>query len=166
MTREDGMAIPLALFFLVITSLLGLGTYQNLKGDINDTGLSAKKAKSYYVAEAAAYMGLGIIQQPAGSRCVTHKPDETTLATDATSCKFFDLSKFEAIYPAGGVKYDASTGWLTNAAADTTEALTAAGSEKIALKIWQPTPATIRVVARADVKGTVADIQLFGEWRP
>jgi hypothetical protein len=165
---QDGMAIVMALFFMVVAGLIGFVSFQKVKRDVSETSSNAKLAKSKFAAEAAVYMGLGIAN-PEGSTapaCVTHDSTGKAQAHGPGSCGFEDLSPFEHIYPKGYLKVDPATGWLVNKPADTSESLTGVLAESLAIKIWQPTSGKVRVVGRGNVNGITTDMQLFGEWSP
>jgi hypothetical protein len=163
---QGGMAIVMALFFMVVAGVFGFVSYQKVKQDVNETSQNVKLAKSKFASEAAAYMGLGIAN-PEGATapaCVTHTSGGKTPATGSGSCQSTDLTPFERIYAKGALTLDSKTGWLTSKPSDTAEALTGNLKEKLEIKIWQPTPASVRVVGRATVNGITTDMQLFGEW--
>ncbi|GEM_PF-5195994 len=165
---QEGMAIVLVLFFMVVAGVCGFVSYQKVRQDVNETGQNVKVARSKFASEAAAYMGLGIAN-PDGSTapaCVTHDVDGTTPATGAASCLIADLSLFERVYPKASLQVDGKTGWLVSQPSDTSEALSGTLKEKLEIKIWQPTPTTVRVVGRGTVNGITTDMQLFGEWTP
>lgn len=160
---QAGMTIVLVLFFLVVATIFGAVSLRKVKGDMNDTSRNVGVTKSKYVAEAAVYMGLVIIQGVPGYTCVTHMADGTTRATGPGSCAAADLGAVPSVYGTG-VTLESATGWLITAPADTADALTGALNERIRVKIWTPHADTIRVVGRASVNGVEQDVQLFGSY--
>lgn len=160
---QEGLTIVLVLFFLVISAIFATISFRKVKGEMNSTTRNVKTAKSKYVAEAAVYIGLAVVQEKPGFTCVTHESDGTTAATGPDACKNADLSKIPGIY-AGGVTLDGGSGWLTSSPADTAEALTGTLNERIRIKIWMPSSDTVRVVGRSTVNGISSDVQLFGNW--
>jgi hypothetical protein len=160
---QSGMTIVMVLFFLVIAVIFGSVAFRKVKGDVNDTSQNVKTGKSRYVAEAAVYLGLSIIQGAPGFSCVTHDFDGITKATSSEACSKADLTKIKGIY-SGAVTLDPETGWLSNTAADTGDALSGSASEKILVKIWKTKGDTTWVVGRATVNGITSDVQLFGVW--
>lgn len=160
---QDGLTIVLVLFFLVVSAIFATVSYRKVTGEMNGTTRNVKMAKSKYVAEAAVYIGLAVVQGKPGYTCVTHDSDGTTAATGPDACKNADLSKIPGIY-AGGVTLDTGSGWLTSSPADSAEALTGTLNELIRIKIWMPSSDTVRVVGRSTVNGLSSDVQLFGNW--
>lgn len=160
---QQGMTIVLVLFFLVVATLFGAVSFRKVKGEMNETTQNVKVSKSKYVAEAAVYLGLTIIQGVPGYTCVTHKSDGSTAATGAGSCADADLTKVPSLYSTG-IAVENATGWLLASPADTAEALSGNLSERLRVKIWMPHADTVRVVGRATVNGIEQDVQLFGNW--
>jgi hypothetical protein len=157
------MTIVLVLFFLVIAVIFGAVAFRKVNGDAHDTAQNVKAGKSRYVAEAAVYLGLSIIQGAPGFSCITHESDGVTKATSSEACSKADLTKIKGIY-AGAVTLDAGSGWLSNTAADTGDGLSGSAQETIRVKIWKPNADTTWVVGRATVNGITSDVQLFGTW--
>jgi hypothetical protein len=160
---QEGMTIVLVLFFLVVATIFGAVSFRKVKGEMNETTQNVKVSKSKFVAEAAVYLGLTIVQGVPGYTCVTHKSDGSTRATGAGSCIAEDLTKIPKIYSTG-VQVESSTGWLLASPADTAEALSGSLTERLRVKIWMPHADTVRVVGRATVNGIEQDVQLFGSW--
>ena len=160
------MAIVLVLFFLVVAAVFGFVSWQKVRQDVSETVQNARMAKSKFAAEAAAYLGLAMVNREGATEavCVTHDSTGKFPETGPTGCGSIDLSGFDRIYPKGNLALDPKTRWIANAPRDTAEALTGTLKEKIEIKIWQPKPGTVRVVGRGTVNGQTTDMQLFGEW--
>lgn len=165
---QSGMAIVLVLFFLVAAGLFGFASYQRTRQDMGETVQDARMAKSKFAAEAAAYMGLGLVDREGASApaCVTHDSTGKAPATGPEACGAVDLSGYDRVYPHSALKVDPKDGWLSIAPKDTAESLTGTLREKLEVKIWRPTAASVRVVGRGTVNGIATDMQLFGEWTP
>lgn len=163
---QEGMAIVLVLFFLVVAAVFGVISYQRVRQDVGETVQNARMAKSKFAAEAAAYLGLAMVNREGATEpvCVTHDSTGKVPETGPAACSALDLSGFDRVYPKGTMSVSPKTRWIANAPADTAESLTGSLKEKIEIKIWQPAPGKVRVVGRGTVNGQTTDMQLFGEW--
>jgi len=160
------MAIVLVLFFLVVAAVFGFISWQKVRMDMGETVQDARMARSKFAAEAAAYLGLAMVNIEGATEpvCVTHDSTGKVPETGPTGCGSIDLSGFDRVYAKGVFAVDPKTRWIANAPKDTGEALTGTLKEKIEIKIWQPKPGSVRVVGRGTVNGQTTDMQLFGEW--
>lgn len=163
---QGGMAIVLVLFFLVVASVFGFISWQRARMDMGETAQNARMARCKFAAEAAAYIGLAMVNREGATEpaCVTHDSTGKVPETGPAACAALDLTVFDRAYPKGALTVDPKTRWLVNSPADTAESLTGTLKEKLAIKIWQPKAGEVRVVGRATVNGQTADMQLFGEW--
>lgn len=160
---QDGLAIVLVLFFIIIATVVGGVTYNKIHNEGRGTQRNANLVKAQHLADAGVFLGMAIARGDFPYSCVTHAPNGSDRATGPEACTILGLAGVKSVYSTQ-VRLNTYTGWVEVAPANTAESLSGVPGEKIAIKIWNPSPDTVRVVGRSSVNGVSQDAQLFGSW--
>lgn len=165
--KENGFAIAIVLFLIVVMVLVGNVMYQMIHLDIRSTHKHLKKVKTDYLAESTLNWGIAITKAEVFIP-FTHVPTGDTSYLDAgcctgDTCCTFKKNSAISLYPSVTLSVNDSN-WLAVSPTNPSDAITGDPNEKAAFKSWMENDGTVHIKARVTAYGESAEVQIFGTW--